>query len=252
MEKKTFYFFVTLLMLIFVACTDNTTDGNNSNNGNNLVIKTGKVTFFNESSYKVVIHQDAFSGPVLLELAAGGSQKVDVRTSDNYGIGSTFSIEYLLRIQLVDSTGGEIREASISALDPNVQINCVIEENKSYTIQIPQPQPQNLEARSAFICITNKYNLPFELKYLGTVFKQTDNGNISVPAYKTGIYKLPLGTEGIIPSNGRLYKNYQVVSTFSSVEVPEFTAQNGNKYNFEYDGTTVRKSDKFEDTLIYR
>jgi len=247
MKKYIYFVFFLVISLIFAVCSGDT---DNSNNEPPLVIKTGKVTFFNESSYKIVIHQDAFSGPVLLELSAGGSKKVDVRTSDNYGSGSTFSIEYLLRIQLVESTGGEIREASISAIDPNVQINRVIEENKSYTIQIPQPQ--NLEARSAFVCITNKYNLPFELKYLGTVFKQTDNGNISVPAYKTGIYKLPLGTEGIIPSNGRLYKNYQVVSTFSSVEVPEFTAQNGIKYNFEYDGTTVRKSEKFEDTLIFR
>jgi len=249
-----------IISLIIGACSDtnNPTGGNNQNNSDNQnndnsslpEIKTGKVTFFNESNYKVVIHQDAFSGPVLLELSAGESKKVDVRTSDNYGVGSTFSIEYLHRFQILESIGSEIREVFLSCIDPDVQINRSIEADKSYTIQIPQPR--NPEPRSALICIVNKYNLPFELRYLSTVFKQTDNGNISVPAYKIGIYKLPLGTEGSIPVEGRLYQNYHVVSTFSSVIVPDFTAKNGFIYNFEYDGTTVKKREKkFEETFIF-
>jgi hypothetical protein len=239
--KKTVYFCLfPLAALLFAACPP---DGDKPTaNEPSLVVKTGKVTFVNESGYKVVVHQDAFSGPVLLELSAGESKRIDVRTSDNYGIGSTFSIEYVLQCQIVESIGGEIREVPASAIDPNVQINRVIEEEKSYTIQIPQPK--NLKPRSAFICIVNGHNLPFELRYLGTAFRQADNngnGAFPVPPYKTGIYKLPLGTEGSIPDDGRLYQNYEAVSTFASVTVPDFTVKNGIRYNFIYDGTKVEK-----------
>jgi hypothetical protein len=245
--KKFVYFVLFLIIgLILAGCpadTDNSDNGNNNNN--NPAVKTGKVTFFNESSYKVVIHQDAFSGPVLPELSAGGSQRVDVRTSDNYGVGSTFSIEYLYRIN--DSFDTESGEVIASGIDPNVQINFVVEENKSYTKQIPQPA--NLEFRNAFIKILNSSSLQFELKYLGTVFKQTGNNNIPVAPGKTGVYKLPLGTEGGIPTDGRLYQNYQVVSTFENTTIPDFTVKNGFIYSFTYNGNSVTKTG--EETIIF-
>jgi hypothetical protein len=241
----TFLSFI-FLTLIFAACSgdqDNSNNNGNHNNGDN--VKTGKVTFFNESSYKIVIHQDAFSGPVLLELSAGESKKVDVRISDNFGVGSTFSIEYLYRIN--DGFDTESGDVIASGIDPNVQINFVIEENKSYTKQIPPPQ--NLEFRNAFIKILNVSSLQFELRYFGTVFKQTGNGNIPVAPGKTGIYKLPLGTEGSIPADGRLYRNYEAVSTFASTTIPDFTAKNGFIYSFTYNGSSVIKTG--EQTIVF-
>jgi hypothetical protein len=225
---------LTIIIAIIAACHAEPDKNENSNNdGNNVVVKTGRVTFFNESSYKVVVHQDAFSGPVLLELSAGESKRADVRTSDNYGVGSTFSIEYLYRIN--DGFDTESGEVIASGIDPNVQINFVVEEDKSYTKQIPQPA--NLEFRSAFIKILNTSTLQCELKYLGTVFKQTGNGNISVAPGKTGVYKL----EGI-PTGGKLYQNYEVTSTFENTAIPDFTAENGSIYSFTYNGTTVTQT----------
>jgi hypothetical protein len=213
MIKHTLIFLVIVFPFVFSACGDKESENDNSGSK----VKTGRVTFFNESSYKVVVHQDAFSGPVLLELTTG-SKTIDVRISDNYGIGSTFSIEYLYRIS--DGFDSESGEVIASGIDPNVQINRVIEENKSYTIQIPQPA--NLEFRSAFIKILNSSNLPCEFRYLGTVFKQTGNGNVPVAPGKTGVYKL----EGI-PNNGRLHQNYEVVANFVNTTIPDFTAMNG-------------------------
>jgi len=234
--KCLFKFFPLIpLMIIFSACPTGT-----DNSDGALNIKTGRVTFVNHTSYKVIVHQNAFSGPVLLELLSGESKPVDVRASDNYGVGSTFSIEYISIIQIVESVNGEIREVFAGAIDPNVQINRVIEEGKSCTVQIPQPQ--NLEPQSAFIMILNSSNLQFELRYQGTVFKQEDNKNIPVAPYKTGIYKL----DGI-PAEGKLYRNYTVVSTFASATIPDFTTWNGNIESFTYNGSSVvhTKTNKF-------
>lgn len=241
---KQIIFCISFLMigLIFTACpTDDSGTKNNTNGGNEITVKTGKVTFFNESSYNVVIHQDYFNGPVLLELSAGQTKKVDVRTSDNHGIGSTFSVEYLYRINdAFDTDSGEVIASGIA---PNVQINFVVEADKSYTKQIPQPA--KLEFMSAFIKILNLSDLQFELAYLGTVFKQTGNGNVSVAPGKTGVYKL----EGI-PSEGKLSQNYQVVSTFESTTIPDFTAMNGFIYSFSYNGTSVTKTG--EQSIVFK
>ena len=220
--------FIVILGILAASC-----DGFAGNPGGDAV-KTGKVTFFNESSYRVIVHRDVFSGPVLLELNGGAPPKtIDVRVSDNYGVGTTFSIEYLYRIENAhDTDSGEI---FASGIDPNVQINRVIEENKSITIQIPQPK--NLEMRSAFIKILNSHNLPFILRYVGMELKQTGNGNLSVSTGKTGIYKLDN-----IPSEGKLYQNYEVVANFNSTTIPDFTANNGWTECFTYNGSSVERT----------
>ena len=234
--------------LLFSACdsdTDNT--GNNGNNGNSngnppsVDVQTGRVTFFNESSYRVIVHQDAFSGPVLLELSAGESKRVDVRTSDNHGFGTTFSIEYLYKItEAFDADSGEV---FASGIDPNVQINRVIEADKSYTIQIPQPQ--NLEFRTAFVKILNMNNLPFEFRYLGNVFRQAGNNNISVAPGRTGVYRIEN-----IPANGRVIQNHELATTFAVTAIPDFTVMNGVIYTFTFDGSAVVKTN--EQTIIFR
>jgi hypothetical protein len=240
MNKNIFPWFFPLVFtaIVFSACPAESETGDDTNNP---APKTGKVTFFNESSYSVIVHQDAFSGPVLTELNAGQSKRLDVRASDNYGVGSTFSIEYLYRIS--DGLDADSGAVTASGIDPNIQINFVIEENKTYTKQIPQPA--NLEFRTAFIKILNTHNLPFELRYLGTVFKQAGNSNVPVAPGKTGVYKL----EGI-PLGGQLYSGYTAVSTFESAIIPDFTAINGFIYGFTYNGSLVIKTG--EQPIVFR
>jgi hypothetical protein len=84
--------FVLFLISLILSC-DNSADDNQG--GGKEVTKTGRVTFFNESSYSVKVHRDAFSGPVEVELGAGQSRAVDIRISESHGFGTTFSIEYL-------------------------------------------------------------------------------------------------------------------------------------------------------------
>ena len=228
--KKYFLILFILFVLFFISCSEK------EDEDNKIVIKTGRVTFFNESSYKVIVHLDAFSGPVLDELNPG-SKTIDVRVSDNHGIGTMFCMEFIHRIpEGFDFESGDI---FASMIDPNAQFNRVIEENKPITIQIPQPK--GLEPRSAFVKILNKYSMPCEFRFLGNVFFQTGNGNIPVPTGKTGVYKL----EGI-PSEGKLYHNYQVFSNFIGTIVPDFTAENGWIYEFEYNGSSVTLTKKWK------
>ena len=235
MIKRGYLLFI--FFILFISCPSE----EENKNGNAVEVKTAKVTFFNESSYKTVVHRNAFSGPVLLELNAGQSRTIDVRISDNHGVGTVFSIEYIYRI--TDSFDIDSGDVFASGLDPNVQINRMIEENKPITIQIPQPA--NLEFRSAFIKILNSHNLPCELRYGGNVFKQAGNDNIPVAPGKTGVYKL----DGI-PADGRLYQNYQVFSNFIPTTIPDFTAMNGVIYSFTYNGSSVVKTG--EQTILFK
>jgi hypothetical protein len=217
--------FFVMAGIFFASCTNSV-----DNSGNGVEVKTGKVTFFNESSYAVKVHRDAFSGPVLMELRAGQSKTADVRASDNYGVGSTFSIEYLYHI--TDAFDDEAGVVTAGGIDPNVQINFVVEENKSYTKQIPQPV--SLEFRNAFLRILNASGLPFELRYLGTAFKQAGNGSLSVAPNRTGVYKL----DGI-GAEGKPIQNYTLNGNFTAIPIPGFTAMNGTIYKFTFNGSQV-------------
>ncbi|MCL2609006.1 MAG: hypothetical protein FWD94_03775 [Treponema sp.] len=232
------FFPAFLLASLFVSCVnpDDGTDGGETDG-----IKKGKVVFFNESSYTVKVHRDAFSGPVITELSSGSSKTVDVRVSDAHGFGTTFSVEYLYRI--TDGFDADSGTIFASGLDFNVQINRVIEENKSITVQIPQPQ--ELEFRVAFVKILNAHNLPVELRYYGRVLRQAGNDLYVVAPGKTGIYKL----DDIPDDKPILYEGLNVVSTMESTGIASFTAKNGVIYSFTYNGKSVTKTG--EQTIVF-
>jgi len=233
--KKFYLSFLIIFFIIFTSCKDEDESGTD----------TGKITFYNISSYKVVVHQDYFSGPVLLEMPAGGSpRQVDVRVSDNHSGGSTFSIEYLYRLNEAEyGFNYDSSEIIASGIDPDVQINVVVDAGKSYNVQIPQPK--ELEFKSAFIQITNISDLPVELKYYGTIYKQTGNNAVPVAPGKTGVYKL-----SGIPDSGMLYQNLTVATSFEGAVIPEFTAQNGWIYYFTYNGVNAVNSGK--QSLVFK
>ncbi|MDR2999687.1 MAG: hypothetical protein LBU89_00360 [Fibromonadaceae bacterium] len=247
---KILFLFFTLAFLA-VGCGNNSEDDTplpsldtviqSSSSGNAISVETGRVTFINESSYEVIVHRDAFSGPVLLELGRSTEtiKTVDVRTSDNYGVGTTFSIEYLYPITSdFDSESGKIHARGI---DPNVQINRVIEANKNYTVQIPQPK--NLTFPKAYFKILNNSDRQAELAYISNIYRQI-NGNLSIPPRKIGIYEMDAN-----PS-GTLYSGYSIKSVFESVLIPEFTAKNGIIYNLTYAGISVKLDS--EEPLIFK
>ena len=234
--KTSFLFFV--LSCLIISC-ENLADNEDKNK---TEIKTGKVTFFNESSYRIKVHHSSFSGPVVMELSAGETKSADVRVSESQAYGTTFSVEYLYRIN--DGFDADSGDIFASGLDFNVQINFVIEEGKTYTRQIPQPA--NLEFRTAFIKLLNAHNLPVELRDVGKVLRQAGNNTVPIAPGKTGVYsmiEIPVG--GV-----RLYDTYSVVSTMDSITVPAFTASNGVIYSFTFNGTSVTKTG--EQTIVFK
>ena len=178
--------FKTGLLILFstllASCNQPTSNQNNEEER----LRTGRVTFFNESSYRVNVRRDAFDGPLVVELASGETRNVDVRVSDDHGFGTTFYIEYLF--QVTDGFDADSGDIFASGIDLNVQINRVIEEGRSVTIQIPQPA--DLEFRTAFIKILNAHTLPVELRYVGMVLRQAGNGNFPIPPGRTGVFRL--------------------------------------------------------------
>jgi hypothetical protein len=202
-----------------------------SSSSTGIVIETGRVNFFNASSYQAIVYKDFFppAGIPLCTLSAGGSKSMDIRASDRDGIGSTFPIEYKYLI----ASDFNLSSGTVWAngIDPNVQINKVIEANKSHQIQIPQPQ--NLAFPKAYMSIQNASSLQFELNHLNTAYKQSGNGNLPVPPGKIGLYEIDA------TADGKIYSGWTVRTTFETTSIPDFSAKSGIIYNFTYTGNSV-------------
>jgi len=214
--------FAPLLALLALSCGKHDFD-------NSLY---SSVTFFNGSSYYVSIHSSFFSGPVLIDkLASGMSYSTTLNPSDNYGSGSVFSMEYWYLVANYDECScGDVWTGGI---DKNLQISQNIEAGKDYVIEIPNPE--NLELKEAFFKILNTSGKPFGLKIGGVLFSQAGNGGFSVPHGKFGIYRINGKTE---------IEGYNITQVFEQYPFPEFTAEPGYIYNFEFDGNLVKTKEK--------
>jgi len=219
-------FLILFLAYLLASCKNATNDEEGRING----AKTVNVTFFNESGYDIKIHRDSFDGPVLLELPANSNaETIPVRVSDNKGVGTVFSIEYIRVIQIIDGLNAEIKKVPVSGIDPNLLILAVLEADKPCTIQISNPK--NIEIRTAYMIILNSHHLPCVLRYYGSLQNQIDNNNVPIAPGKTGVYKNPYA----IPVEGELYQGYRV----ESIPIPEFIMKNGGIYHFKFDGNKV-------------
>jgi len=207
--------------LLLVSC------GNHTFNEPNSTL-LAKVTFCNDSSYGVIIHQDNFDGAVLAELFPAQCLSLNVSPSDNYGIGSVFSVEYSRFIE---------DDLSVIVKDPDRQITQNIEAGKSYTISIPQPK--NLDSQESFIKIQNASSMDFELNCLNNALLPI-NGELPVPSSKYGLY---IGSK---VKNTACFINGEVSGLIvrqglidAEFHIPEFTMENGYIYNFKFDGHEV-------------
>ena len=193
-------------------------------------LRTGRVHFYNTSSYRVSVRLNSFSGLKVTELDSGQGRTVDVRVSD-HALGTTFAIVFMQPI--TDGADPSIGQIFAHAEDMGIQPNRVIEENSLVTVQIPQPP--NPEFRSSFIGIRNFHSLPFELRHFMGSLQQDGNGLIPVPPGGTGIYRL----DAILPGGVRRFEGLNVRVSVAETPVPAFYAENGYLYIFEFNGSSV-------------
>jgi len=202
---------------------------NNINNGNKDI--SGTIVFYNSSDYNISILQDNFSGFVLVDkdtFPPAKSFAVKVNPSNNYGIGSTFSVEYWKKIMRNEDTGnGDVWTKK--NLDYSDQITHNVETGKEYTIRVPQPSVTNFT--ESFLKIYNGSDVPFQLRRQGYLCIQAGNGGTSVPVGTFGVYKIDASAS---------YRNL-FINTDSNV-LPDFTVEQGYIYNFEFDGNNITQT----------
>jgi len=235
LRKLYVLFCMFLCPCIFISC-----ENNNIEQGEN--IKTVKVTFLNESSYYAKVHRDSFYGPIIAEVNTINRESIAfLRPSENDGIGTVFSIEFII-FPVNDDIKSENNEIFVSCYDANIQIKKIIKEAEPCVIQIPHPV--NLVCKTAFIKIINTHNLPVELRYVGRFIKQADNKTITIAPYGQGIYKL----DGI-PDDGENCRYYNIVTTFESTYFSDFISRNGiyitkneNIFHYTFNGSSIIKT----------
>ena len=198
---------------------------------------TGRVTFFNNSSYIVNIrHGGGVSGHILLQLNSGASRTIDVRANTNHS-STTFGIEFLWLINRDINFGSE--QVYAIGEDFYVQPNIVVQEGRLHTVQIPQPT--NLVFRNAFMKIINAHNLPMELRNFAGSVPQAGNNNIPVSPGRVGVYQL-----GGIPVDGMSLEGHSVgtvgFAPGSGTPIPQIIVRNGVIYSFLFDGSSLIKT----------
>jgi hypothetical protein len=248
-KKLPFLFCFILFLSFIISCDRNNSEQADDEKIQDEEIQTVLVTFINESSHYVKVHRDSFYGPVIAEVNTSSRKtEAHVRPSDNDGIGTIFSIEYVIN-PANDDFKNENKEVSVSCYDANVQIKKIIKAGEPCTVQIPRPA--NLACKTAFIKIINNHNLPVELRYVLKILKQADNKTMLIEPYKQGLYKL----DGI-PDEGEDCLYYNITATFDSVYFSDFNLMNGNFitknayiFHYAFNGTSIEKT--WEEKVVY-
>ena len=192
----------------------------------------GTVEFLNASGYYACVHEKSFSGQALTDtFSTGETRSVQVAANINVGIGATFSIRYCSLIASnIELANGNVWACGI---DPDMQISLDIKADTIYPKKILQPA--NLEIQETFMKIQNTSGMPIELNYYAQSFIPEGNDNeLYVSASKTGVYRI----------GAREIKGYSVKQGLNNLyEVPEFVAEKGYIYNFEFDGNEVAQKE---------
>jgi len=189
----------------------------------NEVDDWAKVRFYNESSYSVSVYLQSFNGSELIDRLPGGqSKQIDVRASDDIGIGTMFSIVYWV----------EVDGISIKSIDPNMQTAINIKAGENYTYQIQNPK--GLELRESFLRLLNTSTNSIQLQRFGMAFVQEGNKGVPVQVGETGVYKIQ-----------DKVSDYMVVQIFESYPMPSFDVENGMVYEYEFNGNQVRKRSEY-------
>jgi hypothetical protein len=224
---------IALFALLFLSCSDD------NPNSENLV----RVTFYNESSYSVDVHEAYFDGSLLVsKLSPGNYESVNMLPNRNSVEASTFSIKYWHSI--ATKLGLENGDVWTGGIDPDMQITRNIKVGENPVIQIPGPS--KLQLLEAFLKIQNTSNMPIEfMENIYASIPSVDNGELRVQSGNIGIYRFDSRIDG-----GEI-KGYLIrQGNMNFYPFPELAINNGWVYDFEFhnDGTIIKIG---EQSLIF-
>jgi len=229
-----------IILLLFIVSLFSC-DTSNTSNGQEDEYQTVMVTFFNTSSYNVIVRKDSFYGPIIAEVNNISREiKIPVRIIDNKV--TVFSFEYIIKV-VNDDFNNETKDIIVNCYDPDVQFPVELKANKPITVQIPQPV--NLECKSAFVKIINTHNLAVRLRYSTNSIYQANN-ELLIEPNKQGLYKFDN-----ISDVGEHCQYYNISTAFDETYFSDFISQNGEYitknafiYYFTYNGTSIVKANE--------
>jgi len=223
--------FISFVVVLLISC-------NNIDNE----YDTAMVTFFNSSSYEVIVHRDSFYGPIIAEVNTidrTTSKLIRINNENNITV---FSIEYII-YPINDDFYNEYNNIFVSCYDPQIQIPIELKAGNSVTVQIPQPS--NFIYKSAFLIIVNSDDFPIYLRFGGNYINQT-NSILPITPNKQGLYKFTN-----IPDEGEYCQFYNIVSKFDNIYFSDFITENdlyvtknGYVYSFVFNGISLKKDNE--------
>ena len=204
--------------------------------------RTVKVNFFNASSFRVDVYRNfnpSSSESSILPIAtipSGSVVKVKMTASKNKTVGDVFYIRYY--VQLADGLSSGIGKPLYVKAERDISnIPIVLEEGKSYTKDILQPQKGTLKFINGYIKVQNTGKKYFQVKNGNTYLNKLGTKEQNLASGSQGFYEfsIPPINKSINIESLRLH----VTSDGKELNVPRFKMTRGKVYSFQCDGLQV-------------
>lgn len=191
-------------------------------------ISTINITFLNQSDYKVIVYRDALNENIVTELLSSETWSGYV-SPNNKEI--SFYFKYCIQVVDDDDYG-------------RVWLN--VEHNNLYTYfidsvdlenhytEISISPPKYLQFTDAYLKIFNDSNGQCSLTVGNNQQQKTIRDTLYIQPNKTGIYKIP------VSSNGKKFSEWEFKTSNQNISITEFTVQNGGIYECTFDGESIK------------
>jgi hypothetical protein len=222
-----------MLMGISACPTDNSSDNTQTSNQP----KPATINFFNESSFKVDLYKNLnpqqFDPTTLAcSVDAGSTIKVTVYPSSDQVIGDVFYPRY--KMLLADSLETGTTNIYVDAQRDLSNISFVVEEGKTYTKVIQQPQQGQLRFINGYIEVQNQGSNQIQVIKGDQILHKLDNEGVYLNAGTSkGYYEIPFSYfDTTITAQLKAYNG-------SYMDFPAVSMERGKIYSFVCSNTGI-------------
>ena len=237
--KKLFSCVLCIFLLCVVACKF----GSDKKEPEPSLVR---VTFYNDSSYKVVLYKNVNPSPYdtsiapLVELSSNEGKTLAMLPSTEKSFGDTFYIRYFARLP-----GSEYAEKPVYVMArPRMHnIRFVVEEDVTKTIQ--QPEKDALVFLQGIVKVENTGTRPIDV-LKSTVYPENlgkVSQGVSLAPGEIGFYEIEFSDIHTLLNEPTVEEQisdlkFKCIENSKTVLVPEFTLQQGFVYSFKWDGVS--------------